>query len=103
MKQLRIFQNAKFRAKSKSLKFGTKNALFWYFWTGILKTIVISEINALEFVLLQSWVQKKSLNMGPKMPDLVIFGLEFENNIFKIEICALKFVLLQSLVKNRNH
>ena len=32
--------------------------------------------------LLQSLPQKKkSLNLGPKMPDLGIFGLEFENNI----------------------
>ena len=31
-------------------KFGTKNALFEYFWAKFLRTIVIFEINKLEFV-----------------------------------------------------
>ena len=31
------------------------------------------------------------LNLGPKMPDLGIFGLEFENNIVKLEISTLEF------------
>ena len=31
-------------------KFGTKSALFGYFWAGILKTIVIFEIGTLKFV-----------------------------------------------------
>ena len=31
------------------------------------------------------------------MPDLHIFGLEFENTIVIFEISALEFVLLQSL------
>ena len=37
LKQTQIFQKAKFRAKLKVLKFGTKNALFEfeYFWAGI--------------------------------------------------------------------
>ena len=35
LKQTQIFQKAKFRAKLKALKFGTKNALFEYFWAGI--------------------------------------------------------------------
>ena len=40
---------------------------------------VIFEISILEFVLLQSLLQKqKSLNLGPKMLDLAIFELEFE-------------------------
>ena len=33
------------------------------------------------------------------MPNLHIFGLEFENNIFMIQITVLKFVLLQSFVQ----
>ena len=36
--------------------------------------------------------KKKSLNLRPKMPDLVIFGLEFENNIRIFEIITLEFV-----------
>ena len=39
-------------------------------------TIVIFKISILKFVYLKiSW--KKYLNLGPKMPDLGIFGLEF--------------------------
>ena len=34
---LRICLNAKFREKMKMPKFGTKNVLFGYFWTGIFK------------------------------------------------------------------
>ena len=34
--------------------------------------------------------------MEPKIPDLGIFGLEFENNIFIFEISNLEFVLLQN-------
>ena len=33
------------------------------------------------------------------MPNLHIFGLEFENNIFMIQITVLKFVLLQSFMQ----
>ena len=33
------------------------------------------------------------------MPDLVIFGLEFENNIRIFEIITLEFVLMQNFVK----
>ena len=41
-------------------------------------TIVIFEINVLEFVLLQSLVQKqKSLNLGPKRPDLIWVFLDW--------------------------
>ena len=34
--------------------------------------------------------------MEPKIPDLGIFGLEFENNIFILQISTLEFVLLQN-------
>ena len=45
-------------------------------------------------------VQKqKSLNLGPKMPYLRIFRLEFKNTIVIFEISVLEFVLLQSLVQ----
>ena len=59
------------------------------FW----KTIVIFEVSALGFVLLQSLIQKlKSLNLGTKMPDLGIFRLELENNIALFEISAVELV-----------
>ena len=55
--------------------------------------IVTFEISVLEFILLQSLVQKlKSLNLGPKMPALGIFGLEVENYIVIFEINTLEFV-----------
>ena len=75
-------------------KFGTKNALFGYIWARIKKkTIVIFEISTLKFVYLQNFTKKqKSLNLGPKMPDLWIFGLGFENNIAIFEISTLEFV-----------
>ena len=49
----------------------------------ILKYIFIIEISTLKSVLLPSLVQKWKL--GPKMPDLGIFGQEFENNFVIFE------------------
>ena len=37
----RVWLNRKFREKMKMSKFGTKNALFEYFWAKFLRTIVI--------------------------------------------------------------
>ena len=37
-------------------------------------------------------MKTKSLNLGPKIPYLGIFGLEFEVIIFTLEIRTLKFV-----------
>ena len=37
------------------------------------------------------------------MPDLGIFGLEFENNFVIIEIGALKFVVLHNFVKEQKY
>ena len=49
-------------------------------------TNVIYEISALEFVYLQTLVQKrKFINLGPKMPYLGICGLEFHLGIFVLE------------------
>ena len=78
----------------KMPKFGTKNALFGYFWARIKKkTIVIFEIRTLEFFNLQNFAKKqKCLNLGPKMPYLGIFGLEFQKTIVIFEISTLEFV-----------
>ena len=55
--------------------------------------IVVYEISTLEFVLLQSFVQKqKSLNVGPKMFYLRIFVLEFENSFVIFKIGNVEFV-----------
>ena len=59
-------------------KLGTESAPFEYFWARILKTIVIFEISTFKLVKLQNFVKKqKCLNLGPKLPYLGIFGLEF--------------------------
>ena len=59
-------------------KFETKYALFGYFWARSLKTIVVFEISTLIFIYLQNFVKKqKSLNLGPKVLYLGIFGVEF--------------------------
>ena len=55
-------------------------------------TIVIFKISTLKFVYLQSSTKKqKCLNLGPKVPDLGIFELEFENNTVIFEIISLDF------------
>ena len=68
--------------KVKFPKFGSKIALFETFSARILKNIIIFEISTHEFVKLQNFKKKsKCVNLGPKMPYLDIFVLEFENNI----------------------
>ena len=52
-----IYLIVKFCAKTRILKFGTKNALFECFGQQFWKTTVIFEISILEFVLLQSLMQ----------------------------------------------
>ena len=56
--------------------------------------IVILEISSLEFVLFQNFVKKrrKYLNLGPRIPYLSIFLLEFENDIVILEMGTAKFV-----------
>ena len=56
--------------------------------------IVIFEISSLEFVLFQNFVKKrrKYLNLGPRIPYLSIFLLEFENDIVILEMGTVKFV-----------
>ena len=47
---------------------------------------------SLEFDQLQNFSEKqKCLNLGPKMPGLGNFGLEFENNIVIFDISTLEF------------
>ena len=55
--------------------------------------IVMIQIPVLEFVLLQSFVQKqKSQTLDQKCLILVFFGLEFENNIVIFEISTFELV-----------
>ena len=109
---LRISVIAKFCEETKLPKYGIKNALFGYFWQKCLiwvflgkifrKAIVIFKISTLKFVKLRNFTKKqKYINLGPKMPDLGIFGLEFENNIVIFEISILEFAYLQNFVKKQ--
>ena len=60
--------------------------------------ILLSYLESASFVLLQSLVQKlQSLNLGLKVSDLGIFGLEFEKILAIFEISFLEFVLWQSI------
>ena len=67
-----------------------------------MRSIVMFEISILQFFYLQNFTKKlKYLNLGPKMPNLGILGLVFENNIFIFEINNLEFVLLQNFAKKQ--
>ena len=71
-----------------------KRSVIWSFFVkNCGRTIAIIEISTLKFFYLENFTKKqKCLNLGPKMPDLGIFGLEFENNFAIFEISQLKFV-----------
>ena len=58
-----------------------------------INTIVICEFSILNFFYLENLTtQQQYLNLGPKIPDLGILGLEFENKNVILEISTLEFV-----------
>ena len=62
---------------------------------------MVSEISTLKYVELQNFTKKQNcLELGPKTPDISVFGPEFSNTIVIFEISTLKFVYLQNFVKN---
>ena len=71
-----------------------QKCVIWVFLDNNFKrTIVIFEISTLKVVCLRNFAKKqKRLNLGPKMPHLGIFGLEFEKTNVLFEISTLKFV-----------
>ena len=77
-----------------SLGIFDQKCVIWVFLDNNFKrTIVIFEISTLKVVYLQNFAKKqKCLNLGPKMPHLGIFGLEFEKSHVQFEISTLKFV-----------
>ena len=81
-----------------------QECLIWLFsGKAFPKTIVRFEISTLKFVSLQKFLKKqKCLNLGPKIPFLGIFGLEFENNIVIFEISTLEIVKYESLTNTVN-
>ena len=92
------------RPKISYLGIFDQKCLNWVFLgKDLKKTIVRFEISTLKFVYLQNFTKReKCLNLGPKMSDLCIFGLEFQSNIVIFEISTLKFVYLQKFGKNQN-
>ena len=54
-----IWKFAKFRAKQKDFKFGSKIGLFGYFKLEFEKTIVVFDASTLDFVKMQSSAQNK--------------------------------------------
>ena len=87
-----IFLNRKFRPKIKILKFETKIALIGYFGLKFQKANVVFEISILEFVNMQSFIQKqKTLNLRPKIPHLGTFRLQLIKAIIKFLISTCEF------------
>ena len=87
--------NCKIWCKYESkYKFGTKSALFGYFWAEILKNYSSNIGNqTCQICLIAKFnANKNSLNSGPKMPYLGFLGLKFEQTIVIIEMSALEFV-----------
>ena len=57
-------------------------------------------MGTLKFVQLQNFTKKlKWPKLGPRPPDVSVFGPEFQNTILTFEINTLKFVELQIFVK----
>ena len=70
-----IFLNIKFQPKIKIYKFGTKTTLInWVFSGEITKTYVVYEISFLEFVNMQSFIQKRrNFKLGTKNTYISVF------------------------------
>ena len=90
----RICLIAKYLEIMKMPKFGTKSVFLGYFLARILKKL-LSYLKLAPSILSiseNSRKNKKCLSLGPQMPDLSTFGLEFENNIVIFEISTLEFM-----------
>ena len=75
-------------------KFGTKSALFGYFWTRILK-LLSSYLKSAPSNFANSKIlrkKQKHLNLGKKMPYLSILGVELKKTIISCEISTLELV-----------
>ena len=80
-----ILPNTKFCPKIKILKFGTKIVLIGYLGLEFQKTNAVFEISILKFVNMQRLIQnQKTLNLGPKIHYLGVFGLQLNKNYHQI-------------------
>ena len=83
-------------------KFGTKNALFGYFWTRCLKSYCHTWNKHPWVCLIDKFRQKtKCLSCGLKMPYLGILWVEFEKLIVTFGISTLGFVWLENFTKKQ--
>ena len=80
------FLQTKFCPKIKILKFGTKIALIWYFGLEFHKMSNLKSVSSISNLLTckVSSKKKKKLNLGPKIPYLGTFGLQFNKNYYQI-------------------
>ena len=84
---------AKFCKKPKMPKFGSKNALFGYFWTRIWKHYCHIWNVHTRICLGEKFRRKTKMpKFGTKMPYLGTFGLEFEKAIVISDISTLEFL-----------
>ena len=80
----------KFHVECKKFQFGTETIFFRLALKKLLSHLKSAPSN---FSNCQNFVKKlKCLNLGPKLPYLNIFGLDFENNIVIFEISTLEFI-----------
>ena len=91
-----ICKNAKLWVRIKVLKYGTKNALFEYFWTITLKKL-LSSFELVPANLLKRKVSFK--NLAPKMAYASIFGLQFEKTKVIFGTNTLELVKLKLYVQ----
>ena len=95
--------NCKFREKMIIPRFGTENALFGYFWAEIYKQYLPYLKLAPSNLSIRKILEKKQnwLSLGPNVPYLGIFGLEFYKTFVIFEISTLKFVYLENFAKKQ--
>ena len=79
-------------------KFGTKNALFGYFWSRILKHYCHILNQQPQIYLFSKFNQKSKMLKLPTKN--VCFGY-FERNIVILEINTIKYFYLQNFEKNK--
>ena len=80
-----IFSNTKFRPEIKILKFGTKTALVSHFGQEFQKLMPYLKSASSNLSTCKVSSKNKSiLNLGPKIPYLGIFGLEFNKDYYQI-------------------
>lgn len=91
--------NAELYVKQKTFSMPPKLSYLGIFMQQFSNVIVMFEINTLEFVELQIFIQKeKHFNLGPKMRYLGTFRPEFGKSNVILDFSTLKFVIMQSFM-----